>query len=63
MLTKAISKRANCDSLKDIEDISNVITDIDSVTAINNCVNNCIKISFGKTIRYMNNKRYYLALN
>ena len=42
LLTKDSSKRANGNSQKDTEDISNVITDIDSVTTMNNCVNNAI---------------------
>ena len=41
-LTKDSSKRANCDSQKNIKDISNAITDIDLVTTINNCVNNSV---------------------
>ena len=40
LLTKKRSKRANSDSQKNIEDLSNVIADIDSVTAINNYFNN-----------------------
>ena len=40
LLTKDSSKRSNCDIQKDIEDISNVIKDTDSIAAINNCVNN-----------------------
>ena len=42
LLTKDSSKRDNCYSQKDNEDILNVITDIDFVTAINNCVNNFV---------------------
>ena len=42
LLKKDSSKGANSDSQKDIIDISNVITDIDSITAINNYVNNSV---------------------
>ena len=42
LLTKDSSKRDNCYSQKDTEDILNVITDIYFVTAINNCVNNFV---------------------
>ena len=70
-LTKHSSKRANCDSQKDTEDFSNVITDTDSVVAINNCfiisvtdmVNHVNSLFSHKTVSYMNNKRYYFGLN
>ena len=39
-LTKVTSKRHYYDSQKDIEDILNVIPDIYSITATNNCANN-----------------------
>ena len=42
LLSKDSLKRADCDSQKHIEDISNVITDINSVTAISNCVTNSV---------------------
>lgn len=69
LLKKDSSKGANSDSQKDI-DISNVITDIDSITAINNYVNNSVtdrqialSVFFGKVICFMNNKRCYLLIN
>ena len=40
--TKLISKRANFNSQKYIEGISNVITDIGSVAAISNCITNSV---------------------
>ena len=39
-LIKDNSKRAYCDSWKDIEDFINAIADIGFVKAIKNCVNN-----------------------
>lgn len=70
LLKKDSSKGANSDSQKDIIDISNVITDIDSITAINNYVNNSVtdrqialSVFFGKVICFMNNKRCYLLIN
>ena len=42
LLTKDISKRAYCNTQKEIKDITNVITDIDSITATNNYINNSI---------------------
>ena len=42
LLTKDSSKKANCYTHKDIEDIANVIKESDSVTATDNCVNNSI---------------------
>ena len=66
MLTKDSSKRANCGSQKDIEYISNVITDIDFLTAnnwIGNSVTDMANQLFRKTMCYMNNKHYHLALN
>ena len=69
LLKKDSSKGANSDSQKDI-DISNVITDIDSITAINNYVNNSVtdrqialSVFFGKVICFMKNKRCYLLIN
>lgn len=70
-LTKDSSKRPNCDSQKDTEDFSNVITDTDSVVAINNCfiisvtdmVHHVNSLFSDKTVSYMNNKRYYFGLN
>lgn len=41
-LTKDSSKRANCDTQKDIEDITNVTIDINSVKAMYNCIKNSI---------------------
>ena len=38
----AISKRANCDSQKVIEDILNVTTDIETIASVNNWVNNSV---------------------
>ena len=37
-LTKDISKRANCDNQKVIEDILNIMTDIETIAAVNNWV-------------------------
>ena len=66
-LTKDISKRANCDNQKVIEDILNITTDIETIASVNNWVNNSVRDLtnriinfFGTTICYMNNKRYYL---
>lgn len=42
LLTKDSSKRANCDTQKDIEDITNVTIDINSVKAMYNCIKNSI---------------------
>ena len=67
LLRKKSSRRANSDNQKAIEDLSNVIADIDSITAINNYFNNDVTgmanhivIFFSwSTICYMNNKSYY----
>ena len=64
LLRKKSSRRANSDNQKVIEDLSNVIADIDSITAINNYFNNDVTgmanhivIFFSwSTIFYMNNK-------
>ena len=71
LIPKNSSERANCDSRKNIEDFLNIVTDIDSITTINNSGTNSvtemttriINIFFGKTTCYINIKLYYLAFN
>ena len=71
LLSKNSSERANCDSQKNIEGFLNVVTDIDSITTINNSVTNSvtemttgiINIFLRKTTCYINLKLYYLAFN
>ena len=62
-------KKVNCDSQKKIQDISNVIADIDSVTNIHSCGNSSVtwQISFSFFFRritsFMNDECYYLIFN
>ena len=59
-LRKGKSIRANCDSQKDTEDNSNVMIDIDSMPAINICINNSVTDTANNVINFFlkNNMLY-----
>ena len=57
-LTKDISKRANCDSQKVIEDILNIMTDIETIAAVNNWVNNSVTDLTNRIINFFLEQRY-----
>ena len=54
-LTKDISKRANCDNQKVIEDILNIMTDIETIAAVNNWVNNSVTDLTNRIINFFRN--------
>ena len=54
-LTKDISKRANCDNQKVIEDILNIKTDIETIAAVNNWVNNSVTDLTNRIINFFRN--------
>ena len=57
-LTKDISKRANCDNQKVIEDILNIMTDIETIAAVNNWVNNSVTDLTNRIINFFFEQRY-----
>ena len=54
-LTEDISKRANCDNQKVIEDILNIKTDIETIAAVNNWVNNSVTDLTNRIINFFRN--------
>ena len=54
-LTEDISKRANCDNQKVIEDILNVTTDIETIASVNNWVNNSVTDLTNRIINFFRN--------